>query len=199
MSMDGMNVEAVREIARGLKVQATTLRAVLKRVDSLVNNIENEWKGPDAQQFCSWWRTQCRPMLVQLIDRLDGLGQSAANNADEQDRASGSAPSSGMGPSGGGSGGGGHAGGGGGGGGEGFWGDEPIGPIDPMNPSRWLAPDDPFPNGIDPGFQVMPEPVAPLPRFEPDQPLPVFEEGVPKIDLPRIEVNLNPPTIHQAL
>jgi uncharacterized protein YukE len=88
-----MNVEAVQDIANGLKTQAGALRVVLGRVDSLVGTNQGEWAGSDAQAFVGWWQGQHRPLLVNLIERLEGLGQSAANNATEQVRASGGADS----------------------------------------------------------------------------------------------------------
>lgn len=98
--MIGMNIEAVRHLGGGLKAQAASLRSVQGRVDSVVNSIQNEWKGIDAQAFCSWWRNEHRPTLIDLVSKLEGLGQSASNNADEQERASGGgggSASSGMG------------------------------------------------------------------------------------------------------
>jgi WXG100 family type VII secretion target len=178
-----MNVDAVRNVARSLKVQAASLRAVLSRVDAVVNSIQNDWKGSDAQAFCSWWRNEHRPKLVDLITKLDGLGQTAANNADEQERVSNGSSQGGghHGSSGGGGGGGGGWGdeppeSGGGGGGGGSWGDDlpPISPVDPFNPSH---PDPGMPGRIDfPGefhHGTPVDPVAPLPGFtiDPDHPL----------------------------
>jgi len=165
--MTGMNVDAVRNLARSLKAQAGSLRAVSNRVDSVVNSIQSDWKGPDAQAFCSWWRNEHRPKLADLINRLEGLSQSAANNADEQEQASSGSPQSGLHGS---------AGGGGGGGGGGGWGDDlpPFKPVDPFNPSH-TDPGMPgridFPGEFHHGTPV--DPVAPLPGFtiDPDHPL----------------------------
>jgi WXG100 family type VII secretion target len=90
--MVGMNVETVRGIARSLKSQAASMHSVLARVDGLVNSIQNEWRGADAQAFCSAWRSDHRPRLVDLIEKVEGLARAASNNADEQERVSAGSP-----------------------------------------------------------------------------------------------------------
>lgn len=89
MPMEGMNVEAVRQLGRDLNGQANQLMSVSSRVDALVNDVRQNWMGPDAVAFVGWWRNEHRPKLQSLIDVLIGLGKAAANNADEQEQASG--------------------------------------------------------------------------------------------------------------
>lgn len=89
MPMEGMNVEAVRQIGRDLKTQSSTLDAARRRVDALVREIQQQWRGQDATQFVASWRAEHRPKVVGLVQSLQGLGESATNNAQEQEQASG--------------------------------------------------------------------------------------------------------------
>jgi len=88
MPFDGMNVDSIRKIGEDLKKQATALEAVRGQVDRLVDSSQQNWGGKDARDFAGWWRNEHRPRLEQLRQLLDGLGTSAKNNADEQERAS---------------------------------------------------------------------------------------------------------------
>lgn len=105
--MIGMDVEAVRRTASELRRKANEIRAVEARVDAIVGQISAGWQGIRARQFVGDWHGHHRAALLLLADRVDGLGQSALNNANEQVSAS----SAGARP-----GGGGHA-----GGRAGFW------------------------------------------------------------------------------
>nr|NLI49955.1 WXG100 family type VII secretion target [Propionibacterium sp.] len=85
----GMNYEAVKRIGRDLKNQAAEIEKVISQVDRLVRDAEANWSGKDARDFAGWWRDQHRRGLVDLKGKLEGLGQSADNNAEEQRRISG--------------------------------------------------------------------------------------------------------------
>ena len=89
MAMEGMNVDAVRQISRDLKAQAGLLNGVSVRIDGFIDRTQNQWRGTDATDFQSWWRNQHKAKVVQLVQDLEGLAQSLSNNSDEQDRASG--------------------------------------------------------------------------------------------------------------
>jgi len=95
MAMEGMNVDAVRQISRDLKAQAGLLNGVSVRIDGFIDRTQNQWRGTDATDFQSWWRNQHKAKVVQLVQDLEGLAQSLWNNADEQDRASGGSASPG--------------------------------------------------------------------------------------------------------
>ena len=95
--MIGMNVEAVRRISSGLRQKAGDIRAIEARVDAIVNQISGSWQGIRARQFVGDWHGHHRAALLLLADRVDGLGQSALNNANEQEQASGGARSAGPG------------------------------------------------------------------------------------------------------
>lgn len=85
----GMNVDVVEQIARDLKAQAAQIAQIISKVNSLVVQSQNEWKGKDATDFAGWWNNQHRPALTDLQHKLEGLGQSAQNNASEQRNVSG--------------------------------------------------------------------------------------------------------------
>lgn len=86
----GMDVEAVRGIARQLTTEATALEGVRAHVDALTSRASQEWRGQDAQQFNALWRSGARAKLVALIQGLQDLARKAAANADAQQQVSGS-------------------------------------------------------------------------------------------------------------
>lgn len=86
----GMDVEAVRGIARQLTTEATALEGVRAHVDALTSRASQEWRGQDAQQFSALWRSGARAKLVALIQGLQDLARKAAANADAQQQVSGS-------------------------------------------------------------------------------------------------------------
>src|SRR3954467_15996951 len=93
--MIGMDVEAVRRTASELRRQAGEIRAVEALVDAIVGQISGSWQGNTARRFVSDWHGHHRAALLLLADRVDGLGQSALNNAAEQETASGGSRSGG--------------------------------------------------------------------------------------------------------
>lgn len=84
----GMDVEAVRGIARQLTTEATALEGVRAHVDALTSRASQEWRGQDAQQFNALWRSGARAKLVALIQGLQDLARKAAANADAQEHVS---------------------------------------------------------------------------------------------------------------
>lgn len=89
-SIEGMDAAVVRQVAAKLKAQADALGGIIVTINRLVDHAESVWRGRDAQEFASWWASQHRPRLQSAQEAIRGLGQSASNNADEQDRASSS-------------------------------------------------------------------------------------------------------------
>ena len=86
--MIGMDVDAVRRTASELRRKAGEIRAVEARIDAVVSQISGSWQGNTARRFVSDWHGHHRAALLLLADRVDGLGQSALNNAGEQENAS---------------------------------------------------------------------------------------------------------------
>lgn len=88
MTFDGMNVEAVRRIGRGLQQSAGDLDRIRGAVDKLMVAAERNWSGRDVKEFEGWWRDHHRSKLLHMRETLSGLGQAALNNAAEQERVS---------------------------------------------------------------------------------------------------------------
>ena len=85
----GMNVDQVENLARQLKGKASEVDALANGINALIDQLQASWKGQDATEFKGWWDSQHRPALQHLRDAIDGLGQSALNNANEQRQVSG--------------------------------------------------------------------------------------------------------------
>jgi uncharacterized protein YukE len=88
MAMVGMDVNDVRNIGNQLKHQAGEIQNVIAQVDTLIANALTSWQGHDATQFQDWWNSQHKPALTHAQQAIDGLGQSALNNAAEQENVS---------------------------------------------------------------------------------------------------------------
>lgn len=87
MATTGMNLAEVRQLAEQLRAGAETLRAIVSTVDGRVSHTS--WVGPDADRFKYEWWPGHRQLMLQAADHIQGLGQSARNNAEEQERTSG--------------------------------------------------------------------------------------------------------------
>jgi hypothetical protein len=86
MVTTGMNLTEVRALAARLQQVGEQLRHVVSSVDGRV--AHSTWHGPDAERFKHEWWPGHRSMLLRAADSVQGLGRSAGNNADEQERAS---------------------------------------------------------------------------------------------------------------
>lgn len=84
MAFVGMDVEAVQQLGNDLKQQAEAVQQVINAVNGLVNHSQDIWKGKDASEFLGYWEQQHRPALDAVRQAVEGLGQSAQNNAQEQ-------------------------------------------------------------------------------------------------------------------
>jgi WXG100 family type VII secretion target len=84
-----MDVEAVERLAGQLEHQAAAIDGVVNHINSLVGQLQGVWKGHDATEFENWWNQQHRPALIHARDAINGLGQSAKNNAADQRNVSG--------------------------------------------------------------------------------------------------------------
>lgn len=84
MARMGMDVDAVETAGRNLKSQASDLQGKLTQIDALVRNLPSIWDGKDASEFVNSWWPEHKRSLTAVIGHIDGLGQSALNNAREQ-------------------------------------------------------------------------------------------------------------------
>ena len=89
MARMGMEVDVVEGLGRQLKQQGANIGNVIAQIESLVNQAVSSWDGQDARDFQGWWTQQHKPRLRELQNAIDGLGQSALNNASDQRGVSG--------------------------------------------------------------------------------------------------------------
>jgi uncharacterized protein YukE len=84
----GMDVDVVEDAGRQLKSQAASIGSLISQLDTVVNALPSVWDGQDAQQFVHTWWPQHKKALAAAQQQIDGLAQSALNNASEQREAS---------------------------------------------------------------------------------------------------------------
>ena len=85
----GMNVDQVRTLGNKLQSHyASNIDQFITEIDNQVNDTTNSWVGKDGNDFRSWWPAK-RSALKAIRDDLHGFGQSALNNASEQEAVSG--------------------------------------------------------------------------------------------------------------
>lgn len=80
----GMNVEEVRALGYQLQQQAQHIQELITQLEGAVTNAN--WVGPDAMTFKGSWWPEHRNMLRAAAEQLHGFGQSALNNASEQEQ-----------------------------------------------------------------------------------------------------------------
>ena len=83
----GMDAGAVEELAVFLQQRASRLRSIAREINARV--YSSIWDGEEARMFNQQLWPRHRARLLAAADRLDGLAQSARNNAHEQLDASG--------------------------------------------------------------------------------------------------------------
>lgn len=88
MAFTGMDPAVVRDIGHRLKAQASDVGSIVATIDRLVRQSAGTWDGAKSRQFQDSWQSNYRPALYRAQQSLDGLGQSALNNASEQEQAS---------------------------------------------------------------------------------------------------------------
>jgi uncharacterized protein YukE len=86
MAYTGMDIVDVRQTGNELKQISGEIQGLMQRLDGRVNGTA--WEGPDAQRFKNDWWPKHRTTLNNIVQELEGLGQSALNNAQEQETAS---------------------------------------------------------------------------------------------------------------
>lgn len=84
MARQGMDVEAVEQKARELKNHAVAIGNLIAQLDQAVASLPSVWEGADAQQFVNDWWPEHKRALQAAQSAVDGLGQSAINNAAAQ-------------------------------------------------------------------------------------------------------------------
>lgn len=84
----GMDVDAVEVVSKQLKTQAQNIGTLVASIDKMVNGLTGIWDGQDAHAFVTSWWPQHKKELLTAQTQIEGLGQSAWNNAQEQRKAS---------------------------------------------------------------------------------------------------------------
>src|SRR5262245_26373154 len=79
-----MDAEVVEQAGRQLKNQAANIGTLIAQLDKIVNTLPSVWDGQDAQRFVHSWWPEHKKALVAAQHSVDGLGQSALNNASDQ-------------------------------------------------------------------------------------------------------------------
>lgn len=82
----GMNVEQVRQLGNTLQAKADEIRSMVTQIDGQLNGTT--WEGPDAQAFKGTQWPDHKNHLMQAAEVIQGFGQSALNNASEQESTS---------------------------------------------------------------------------------------------------------------
>jgi uncharacterized protein YukE len=82
----GMNIDEVRHLGQQLQTQSDQIRSIVNQLESAIHSTS--WVGPDATTFKNDWWPQHRQHLQAAADGLHGFGQSALNNASEQENVS---------------------------------------------------------------------------------------------------------------
>ena len=83
----GMDTGEVRRLGGSLQSSASSIDDLVRRIEGVVSG--SSWVGDDAQMFKTQWWPGHRARLKQMSQDLYGLGQSAINNASDQEQASG--------------------------------------------------------------------------------------------------------------
>jgi len=82
----GMNIEEVRGTGQELQRQSDALQNLINTLQAKVDGTT--WVGPDSERFKNDWWPKHKQVLVNMVQELHGLGQSAMNNATEQENVS---------------------------------------------------------------------------------------------------------------
>lgn len=85
----GMNVVEIEALGNKIQNQhCSNIDQLIREVQSLVDNTQSTWVGPDAEQFRNWWPEK-RAALTSMRDDLSQFGSAAIKNAKAQETISG--------------------------------------------------------------------------------------------------------------
>jgi len=82
----GMNIQEVQDLGNLLQRKAEEIDRLISDVESKVGSTT--WVGPDAETFKNQWWPEHKTRLQQVSEGIYGFGQSALNNASEQEEIS---------------------------------------------------------------------------------------------------------------
>ena len=79
----GMSVEDVRNLGQQLQTLSGQIGDMVNQLNSRIGSTS--WVGADASMFKDQWWPEHRNLLTKVQADLHGFGQSALNNATEQE------------------------------------------------------------------------------------------------------------------
>ena len=88
MAFEGMDAEAIKQLAGRLQTQGHQIDAIRSTIGQLVEKAESSWRGDAATRFAAQWRSTYGPELARAAGDVNGLATTARRNATEQDKAS---------------------------------------------------------------------------------------------------------------
>ncbi len=88
-NMVGMDVEAVRRLAKTFGNKATDISNIIKDMNSQLAGVGgSDWKGKDANDFKHDWNANLAPALKKVAGDLRTAQNTANRNANTQDTTS---------------------------------------------------------------------------------------------------------------
>ncbi|GAA2394854.1 hypothetical protein Cme02nite_54870 [Catellatospora methionotrophica] len=85
MSLTGMDIQAVRHLAKMLGTKADEIEAIANSLTHQLGSVE--WRGADADRFRSEWNSGHRSQLLNVASALRDTSSVATRNANEQEQA----------------------------------------------------------------------------------------------------------------
>lgn len=87
MAIQGMDIEAVRQLAVQMDNDAAQIEQLM---GTLTSSLEGaEWIGPDREKFVGDWNSNHKMQLTAVANSLRDAANAARSNADQQQQASG--------------------------------------------------------------------------------------------------------------
>lgn len=86
MQMSGMEIAAIRQLARLMDQRAETLESGVRRLTQRVQSLE--WAGADRERFVGEWTSNHGPKLAAAAAGLRDAAERARRHANEQERIS---------------------------------------------------------------------------------------------------------------
>ena len=86
MSSVGMDIQAVRQLAKMLAAKADEIEAIANSLTHQLGNVD--WRGHDADRFRGDWNTGHRSQLLHVAASLRDTSSVAARNANDQEQVS---------------------------------------------------------------------------------------------------------------
>ena len=86
MGFAGLDVEAIRHLARQLEIQSREVDTATRELTNLI--ASTDWFGADSRRFLDQWNSTRVPQLKRVSGLLQEASQLAARGSAKQDQAS---------------------------------------------------------------------------------------------------------------